>query len=168
MKRFPMTPAGKARMQAALDHLKRTERPAISAAIEEARAHGDLKENAEYHAAKDRQGMIEARIRDYETKLQLAEIIDPTSLSGDMVRFGATVRIMDLDTDEELTYSIVGEDEADFRHGLLSFQSPIARAILGREEGDTVVVDTGTVSRNLEILSVAYRPIQLPEGRDGI
>ena len=165
MQRFPMTPAGKKRLEAELERLRTVERPAIVVAIEEARAHGDLKENAEYHAAKDRQGQIEARIREFETKVGLAEVIDPTSLSGDRVRFGATVRLLDLDLDEEITYSIVGEDEADFRSGLISYQSPIARAVLGREEGDEVEVITGNGTRNLEIVEVQYKDIVLPEKR---
>ncbi|TVR03238.1 MAG: transcription elongation factor GreA [Deltaproteobacteria bacterium] len=165
MQRFPMTPAGKKRLEAELERLRTVERPAIVVAIEEARAHGDLKENAEYHAAKDRQGQIEARIREFETKVGLAEVIDPTSLSGDRVRFGATVRLLDLDNDDEITYSIVGEDEADFRSGLISYQSPIARAVLGREEGDEVEVITGNGTRNLEIVEVQYKDIVLPEKR---
>lgn len=163
MQRFPMTPAGKKRLETELDRLRTVERPAIVTAIEEARAHGDLKENAEYHAAKDRQGQIEARIREYETKVGLAEVIDPARLGGSRVRFSATVQLLNLDTDETVTYSIVGEDESDFRSGLISYQSPIARAILGREEGDEVEVVTGSGTRSFEIVSVEYREIKLPD-----
>jgi len=161
MQRFPMTPAGYARMKNDLEHLKRVERPATSAAIEEARAHGDLKENAEYHAAREKQGMIEAKIRAWETKVSLAEVIDPEKLSGNRITFGATVTLLDLDTEEETTWSIVGEDEADFEHRLLNFKSPIARAILGKEEGDEVEVDTGSATRSLEIMDVVYQKIEL-------
>ncbi len=166
MQKYPMTPAGRDRMKRTLDHLKRVERPAISAAIEEARAHGDLKENAEYHAAKEKQGLTEARIREYEAKLAMAQVIDPERLSGARVSFGATVTLLDLDTDEELTYSIVGDDEADFRHGLLNYKSPIARGVLGKEEGDEVEIDTGSATRSFEILAVEFKPIVLPDDAD--
>lgn len=161
MQRVPMTPAGKARMTNELDRLKRVERPAIVDAIEEARAHGDLKENAEYHAAKEKQGLIEARIREYESKLSLAEVIDPEKMSGDKVRFGATVTVLDLDTDQESTYAIVGEDEADFPRGFLNYLSPIARGLLGREEGDEVEIPVANGKRRLEILEVEWKPITL-------
>lgn len=161
--RFPMTPAGYARMKKQLDQLKRVERPGISAAIEEARAHGDLKENAEYHAAKEKQGLIEARIREYEAKVSLAQVIDPTTLSGSRVTFGATVRLMDNDTDEEVTYSIVGADEADVKSRLLNYLSPIAAGLMGKEVDDDVEIRTDGGKRSFTILAIEYREIILPE-----
>lgn len=158
-----MIPAAHARLRDELDQLKRVERPRISASIEEARAHGDLKENAEYHAAKDKQGLVEARIRALETRIALADVIDPERLGGSRVSFGATVKLLDLDTDEELVYAIVGEEEADFRHGLLNYKSPIARGILGKEEGDEVTIEVGSGQRNIEIIEVEFKPIALPE-----
>lgn len=157
-----MTPAGRDRMRAQLDHLKRVERPNISAAIEEARGHGDLKENAEYHSAKEKQGFIEAKIRELDAKLSLAQVVDPTKLSGSRVSFGATVTLVDTDTEEELKYSIVGEDEADHRAGLLSYQAPVARALMGREEGDTVEVKAANPPRTFEIEKVEFVEIKLP------
>lgn len=156
-----MTPAGRRRLQEELEHLRTVERPAISAAIEEARSHGDLKENAEYHSAKERQGMIEARVRELETKISMAEVIDPTTIRGNVVRFGATVTLLDLDTDEELTYSIVGEDEADHRIGLLNFKAPVARGIMTKEVGDEVIIPLDERKREFEILSVEYHEIPL-------
>lgn len=156
-----MTPGGKARMQKTLNRLKQVERPDVVKAIEVARAHGDLKENAEYHAAKDRQGMIEARIREYEAKLSRAQVIDPTKMSGHQVRFGATVTVLDLDTDKEATYSIVGEDESDYQRNLLNYRSPIAKSILGNEEGDVVVVKLERGDRRFEILEVAWLAIDI-------
>jgi len=164
MQRVPMTPAGRDRLRAELERLKRVERPEVVKAIEEARAHGDLKENAEYHAAKERQGMIEARIRDLEGRLGRAEVIDPTRLSGSRVTFGASVVLLDLDNDDaELRYAIVGEDEVAFRTGLISVLSPIAKGILGKEEGDEVVIRTDGGVRNLEIKSVEFTEIEFPE-----
>ena len=156
-----MTPAGCRRLQEELEHLRANERPAISAAIEEARSHGDLKENAEYHSAKERQGLVEARVRELETKISLAEIIDPTTIRGKVVRFGATVTLLDLDNDEEITYSIVGEDEADHKKGLLNFRAPVARGIITKEEGDDVVIQLDDRQREFEILKVEYREIPL-------
>ena len=160
MERHPMTPASYRKLAAELDRLKTVERPAISAAIEEARAHGDLRENAEYHAAKDKQGHIEARIRVLETKIALSQVIDPASLSGAVVRFGATVTLLDLDNDEEMTLSIVGEDEADFKKGLLNYASPIARGLFGKEEGEEVSIEAPAGTRNFEILKVVYKAIE--------
>ena len=161
MERFPMLPEGRDRLRAELEHLKKVERPAISAAIEEARAHGDLKENAEYHAAKEKQGMSEARIRLLETKLALAQVVDPEKLGGERVSFGATVRVLDVDTDEEAVYAIVGDEEADFKHGLLNYKSPIARGLMGKEEGDEVVIEVGAGTRNFEVLEVDFKKIEL-------
>ena len=159
MERFPMTPQCKERLKGELDHLKSVERPAVVNAIEVAREHGDLKENAEYHAAKDKQGWIEARIRILEAKISRAEVIDPTSLSGDIVRFGATVTLLDGDTEEEVVYSIVGEDESDVKRGFLNFKSPIARGILGKEDGDDVEIRTTGGLRAFEILKVEYKAL---------
>ena len=156
-----MTPEGYARLRAELDQIRKIDRPAISAAIEVARAHGDLKENAEYHAAKDRQGMIEARLRVVESKLALAQVIDPETLSGTRVTFGATVTLLDLDTDEEHVYSIVGDEEAEFSHGLISYLAPIARGVLGKEEGDESSFEVGAGRRKFEILHVEYKKITL-------
>ena len=161
--RFPMTPAGKDRLSREVDYLKNIERPRISLQIETARAHGDLKENAEYHSAKEKQGMVEARLREMEARLSRAEVIDPQKLDGTRVVFGATVELLDMDSDEELHYSIVGADEADFRIGLLSYQSPIAQGILGKEEGDEAIIHTGNGKRTLEIVNVEFRTIEIPK-----
>ena len=154
--KYPMTPQGHAALKAELDQLRKVERMKIVQEIEEARAHGDLKENAEYHAAKEKQGFIEARIRDVEGKLALAEVIDVSSHDGLRVIFGTTVTILDLDLDEESTYKIVGDDEADLKLGSISYSSPIARALIGKEEGDEVVIQTPGGKRNVEILEVQY------------
>lgn len=159
--RFPMTPAGRKRLQEELEHLRTVVRPAISAAIEEARSHGDLKENAEYHSAKDQQGLTEARVRELETKISCAEVIDPTTVRGKVIRFGATVTLLDLDTDEEITYAIVGEDEADHKNGLLNFRAPIARGLLTREEGDDIEIKLEAATRSFEVLKVEYKEIKL-------
>ena len=151
-----MTPAGHVALKAELDQLRKVERPKVVQEIEEARAHGDLKENAEYHAAKEKQGFVEARIRDVEAKLALAEVIDVTQMSGERVIFGSTVSILHLDSDEESTYKIVGDDEADLKKGMISFSSPIAKALIGKEEGDEVVITTPGGKRSVEILGVEY------------
>jgi transcription elongation factor GreA len=166
--RYPMTPSGYARMKKQLDHLKRVERPGISAAIEEARAHGDLKENAEYHAAKEKQGLIEAKIRELDAKVSLAQVVDPTKLSGNRVSFGATVRLLETGSDEEVTYAIVGADEADLRYGLINYLSPIAAGLMGKEEGDEAKIRTDAGTRTFEILAVEFRDIVIPEQQGGI
>jgi transcription elongation factor GreA len=144
-------------LQDELRRLKSEERPRIVDAIATARAHGDLKENAEYHAAKEQQGMTEARIRDIEAKLANAQIIDVTALKPDgRVVFGSTVHLVDLDSDEESVYRIVGEDEADIKSALLSIASPIARALIGKHEGDTVEVTTPGGQKTYEIAEVEY------------
>src|SRR6478609_6247739 len=135
----PMTPGGVLKLREELARLKE-ERPKISREIGVAREHGDLKENAEYHAAKERQGLVEARLKEIEDKLARAEVIDPAKLSGDRVRFGATVTLTNLDSDEQSTYQIVGADEADINHGLISISAPLARALIGKSIGDEVVV----------------------------
>ena len=135
--------------------LKSVERPAVIRAIAEAREHGDLSENAEYHAAREKQSFIEGRVKELEALLSLAEVIDPTKLSG-AIKFGATVKLVDEDTDEEKTYQIVGEAEADIEKGLLNIKSPLARALIGKEEGDSVEVRTPGGEKSYEVLSIQY------------
>jgi transcription elongation factor GreA len=154
--KVPMTPAGAVKLREELARLKE-ERPKISREIGTAREHGDLKENAEYHAAKERQGLQEARIKDIEDKLARAEIIDPQKLSGDRVRFGATVTVTNLDTDEETQYQIVGAEEADINRGLISVSAPLARALIGKSIGDEVVVQLPSGTRRYEIGNVEFR-----------
>ena len=151
-----MTPNGAQKLRDELVHLKE-ERPKISREIGIAREHGDLSENAEYHAAKERQGLVEARIKDIEDKLARAEVIDPLKLSGDRVRFGATVTVTNLDTDEETKYQIVGADESDVNQGLISISAPLARALIGKSVGDEVVVQLPSGTRRYEIGSIDFR-----------
>lgn len=153
--KVPMTPQGAVKLREELARLKE-ERPKISREIGVARDHGDISENAEYHAAKERQGMVEARIKDIEDKLARAEVIDPAKLSGSRVQFGATVTLMNLDTDEENTYRIVGADEADIDQGQISVSAPLARALIGKEVGDEVKVNLPAGVRLFEIVSVEY------------
>ncbi len=157
MQKFPMTVQGHAALETELKHLKSVERPYIINAISVARDHGDLSENAEYHAAKEKQGFIEGRIQELESKLSLSQVIDPTSMSGDVVRFGATVKIVNEDTDEESTYQIVGEDEANVKDGKISVTSPIARAMITKEVGDAFEVIAPGGSKGYEILEVHYK-----------
>jgi transcription elongation factor GreA len=157
-KKVPMTPEGYARLSEELKRLKSVERPAVIRAIAAAREHGDLSENAEYHAARERQSFIEGRVMELEDQLARAEVIDASQLSGDRVMFGATVRLVDEETDEEVTYRIVGPLEADIQKGLLSIDSPLARALLGKEAGDEVEVQTPRGTRYFEILEVSYAP----------
>lgn len=157
MERFPMTPSGLTKLQDELRRLKSEERPAIIRAIAEARAHGDLSENAEYHAAKERQSFVEGRIAELEDKTSRAEVIDPSTMSGDTVRFGATVKLVDEETDDENEYQIVGADEADIEEGRISITSPIARAMIGKTSGDQIEVHAPGGARYYEILNVAYR-----------
>lgn len=158
MKRTPLTAEGAQRLREELDRLKTVERPRITEAIAEARAHGDLRENAEYHAAREQQSMTEARIRDLEAQLSNAQVIDPAKLdAGGRVVFGATVRLSEGESGEEVTYKIVGDLEADISHGLISISSPIARALIGKEEGDEVEFEAPDGKRSYEILSVEYR-----------
>ncbi len=154
--RVPMTPAGQQKLKERLAKLKE-ERPKISKEIEVAREHGDLKENAEYHAAKERQGMVEAHIKDIEDKLARAEVIDPSKLSGTRVSFGATLTVLNLDTDEETTYQIVGADESDIDNGFLSVTAPLARAMIGKEPGDEVVAKLPGGTRTYEIVDVQFK-----------
>jgi transcription elongation factor GreA len=157
--KYPMTPKGHEKLKAQLKQLVDVDRPANARAIEVARGHGDLSENADYSAAKEEQGMIEARIREYSTKLALAEVIEPTSLSGERVKFGATVTIADEDG-EEKTYTIVGDDEADLKLGRISISSPVARALIGRQAGDEVVVQSPKGRREVEVIDVKWLPVE--------
>ena len=156
MEKVPMTASGYAALEAELKRRQSQERPRIIQAISEARSHGDLSENAEYHAAKERQAFIEGRVAELEDKISRAEVIDPSKISGDTVMFGATVKIVDEDTSKETTYRIVGTDESDIGKGLLSVTSPMARALIGKAVGDQVEVNAPSGSRYYEILSVAY------------
>lgn len=155
MEKIPMTPKGHAALEAELKTLKSVERPAIIKAIAEAREHGDLSENAEYHSAREKQSFIEGRIKEIEGILSLADVIDPSRLSG-AIKFGATVTLVDEDTDEEKTWQIVGEHEANIEAGLLNIKSPIARALIGKEEGDSVEVRTPGGERSYEVLKIVY------------
>ncbi len=152
-----MTAKGAARLRAELEELKSVKRPAVIAAIAEARAHGDLRENAEYHAAREQQGFIEGRIKQLEGELSHAQIIDVASLNaGDKVVFGASVVLADVESDEERRYQIVGDLEADIKHGLIAISSPVARALIGKHEGDTVTIDAPAGQREYEIVRVGY------------
>jgi transcription elongation factor GreA len=155
--RVPMTVHGHERLKEELRQLKNVERKKISADIETARGHGDLKENAEYHAAKEKQSFVEGRIQDLEDKLSRANIIDPSKLTGDRVVFGATVSIVDGETDDKNTYQIVGDDEADLKQGKISISSPIARALIGKESGDEVEIRSPKGVRKVEIVNVAFK-----------
>ncbi|RID92723.1 transcription elongation factor GreA [Gemmobacter lutimaris] len=155
MEKIPMTRAGFDMLDGELKHLKSVERPAIIQAIAEARELGDLSENAEYHSAREKQSFIEGRIKELEGTLSLAEVIDTAKLSGP-IKFGATVTLVDEDTDQEKTYQIVGEVEADLERGLLNIRSPLARALIGKDEGDSVEVKTPGGDRSYEVLSVRY------------
>lgn len=157
MTKIPMTADGFQRLEEELRHLKQTERPAVIRQIAEAREHGDLSENAEYHAARERQSFIEGRVAELEDKIARAEIIDVSKLSGKQVKFGATITVVDEDTDEKNSYQIVGPDEADIREKRLSITSPLARAVIGKKVGDTVEVTTPNGSKSYEIVRVAFK-----------
>ncbi len=152
-----MTAEGHAALEAELKNLKSVERPLVIQAIAEAREHGDLSENAEYHAAKDRQSLIEGRIMELEDKIGRADVIDTSRLIGDTVKFGATVTVMDEDSEEEATYKIVGDDEADVSVGKISISSPLSRALIGKEEGDVVEVAAPGGAKSYEIVDIAYK-----------
>jgi len=157
MNRVPMTVAGEAALREELDHLKRVERPRITQAIAEAREHGDLKENAEYHAAREQQSFSEGRIQEIESKLSQVQVIDITKIpSADKVIFASTVTIINVDTDEELVYQIVGDDEADVKKGKISVNSPIARGLIGKEIGDVAAIQTPSGMTEFEIDQVEY------------
>ncbi|WP_396614955.1 transcription elongation factor GreA [Lysobacter soli] len=155
--RAPITLKGAQRLRAELEELKSVKRPAVINAIAEARAHGDLKENAEYHAAREQQGFIEGRIKQLESELSHAQVIDVASLNaGSRVVFGATVELADTETDEERRYQIVGDLEADIKLGLIAISSPVARALIGKHEGDTITIDAPGGTREYEIVGVSY------------
>ncbi|MEM1277305.1 MAG: transcription elongation factor GreA [Pseudomonadota bacterium] len=156
MEKVPMTRGGYNALNVELKELKDIERPAVIKAISEAREHGDLSENAEYHAAREKQSFIEGRIKELEGLISRADVIDPSKMNGTTVRFGATVGLVDEDTDEEKTYQIVGESEADITNGKLNMKSPLARALIGKEEGESVEVTTPGGSRSYEITEVRY------------
>ena len=156
--RYPMTPRGVETLKEELKRLREVERPKNVQDIEEARAHGDLRENAEFHAAKERQAFIEGRSRQIDSILAQAEVIDPAKLSGTRVVFGATVKLTDTDTGDEVTYSIVGDFEADIKLSKIAISAPLARALIGREEGDTVTLKTGKGSREYQITEVRFEP----------
>jgi transcription elongation factor GreA len=156
MEKVHMTPEGFKILEDELKNLRFVERPAIVNAIAEARALGDLSENAEYHYAKDKQGFVEGRIRELESKLSRAEIIDIKKLAGTCVKFGATVTLVDGSTDEEITYRIVGVDEADVKRGLLSMEAPLARALMGKDVGDEVKLKTPSGEKEYEIIKISY------------
>ncbi|MFC2506418.1 MAG: transcription elongation factor GreA [Kingella sp. (in: b-proteobacteria)] len=157
MKKIPLTVRGAELLKAELQQLKSVARPEIIAAIAEARSHGDLSENAEYEAAKEKQGFIEGRIAELENKLSLAQVIDPKEIHADgRIVFGTTVTVLDLETDDETTYQIVGDDEADIKEFKISVNSPIARAMIGKEEGDIAEVQAPSGVREYEILTVQY------------
>ena len=157
MEKIPMTSSGYKALEEEIKFLKSVERPRIIKAIAEARAHGDLSENAEYHAAKEQQGLNESRVAELEDKISRADVIDVSKLSGDTVKFGATVTLADEDTDEEVVYQIVGEVEADVKQGKVSVTSPIARALISKTEGDSVEVNTPGGGKSYEILKVEFK-----------
>ena len=155
MDKIPLTRAGFIKLDAELKHLKSVERPAIIRAISDAREHGDLSENAEYHSAKEKQSFIEGRVKELEGVISLADVIDVAKLSG-TVKFGASVKLVDEDTDEEKTYQVVGEYEADIEAGKLNMKSPLARALIGKDEGDSVEVRTPGGVRSYEVLNIEF------------
>lgn len=157
MQKNPITPSGATKLREELVHLKNVERPAIIQAIAVAREHGDLSENAEYHAARDRQSFIEGRIKEIEDKLARAEVIDPSKLAGDRVAFGAAVKLANADTGEEVTYRILGVDEADLARGIISISSPLARSLVGKQVGDEVTVRMPGGDRTYEVLDITFR-----------
>ena len=157
MDKLPMTLDGYSSLETELKRLKTQERPAIIRAIAAAREHGDLSENAEYHAARERQAFVEGRVGDLEDMIRRAEVIDVSKLKGKVVKFGATVRVVDEDTDEKKTYKIVGEHESDITLGRLSVSSPVARALIGKTVGDLVEVTTPSGTRSYEIITVRYK-----------
>jgi len=157
MDRIPMTQEGADAMRKELDYMKSEKRHQIIAAIEEALAHGDLSENAEYHAAKEEQGLNEARVKLMEDKLARAQIIDPKTIKSDKIVFGATVKLVDVDTEKKVVYQIVGEDEAKVENGTISVTSPIARSLIGKEEGDVATVRAPGGEREYEIVNIEYK-----------
>lgn len=156
MNRIPMTPEGYEKLKEELDRLIKVERPAVIKAIAEARAHGDLSENAEYHAAREKQSFIEGRIQELQAKLAAAYIIDPSKINQDKVAFGAKVKVLDLDTDEEKEFHLVGPEEADAKNGKISVASPVGKALIGKEVGDQVTIKAPARTFNYEIISISF------------
>lgn len=156
MQRIPMTPEGYQRLQEELDRLLKVDRPQNIQALAEARAHGDLSENAEYHAAKERQSFIEGRIRELKTKLALAHVIDPSKISQGKIAFGARVKVLDIETKEEKTFILVGPDEADVKNGKISVSSPVGKSLLNKGVGDTVVIKAPAKTMEYEILEISF------------
>ena len=156
MLKEPMTPEGQQKLKAELENLMKVQRPENVKAIAEARAHGDLSENAEYHAAKEKQSFIAGRIQDLQDKIARAEVIDPSKINHDKVAFGATVTVLDVDTDEEKVYKIVGVDEADIKAGKLSIHSPMAKSLIGKAEGDEAIVKAPARTIEYEILEIRF------------
>lgn len=157
MGKQPMTLAGKHKLEAELSHLMKVERPSVIRAIEEARAHGDLSENADYDAAKERQGFVEARISEIKGKLAIAEVVEPEKLRSDKIIFGATVRLLDSESEEELTYQIVGEDESDVKMGRISVFSPLARSLIGKKTGDVIEFKSPKGEKEYEVLEFFFK-----------
>ena len=155
-KRIPMTPGGYQKLQEELERLLKVDRPKNIKDISEARAHGDLSENAEYHAAKERQSFIEGRIQDLKTKIALADVIDPSKISQDKIAFGAKVKVIDLSSDEEKTFMLVGPDEADVKNGKISVSSPVGRALINKEIGDVVNIKAPAKTLEYEILEISF------------
>ncbi|NOZ67842.1 MAG: transcription elongation factor GreA [Deferribacteres bacterium] len=156
MQKVPMTPEGYRKLKEELERLLKVDRPQNIRAIAEAREHGDLSENAEYHAAKERQSFIEGRIQELKSKLALAEVIDPSKISQNRVAFGAKVKIFDVDTDEEKVFTLVGQDEADVKTGKISISSPVGRSLIGKEIGDTVIIKAPARTMEYEILEISF------------
>ncbi|HBH62799.1 MAG TPA: transcription elongation factor GreA [Nitrospiraceae bacterium] len=156
MQKQPMTPQGYQKLKDELDRLLKVERPQNVKAIAEARAHGDLSENAEYHAAKERQSFLEGRIQDLQSKIARAQVIDPSAISQNKIAFGATVKVLDVDTDEKKTYQLVGPEEADIKAGKLSIHSPMARSLIGKEAGDSVIVKAPSRTIEYEVLEINF------------
>jgi len=156
MKKMPITPDGFQKLKEELERLTKVERPANIKAIAEARAHGDLSENAEYHAAKERQSFIAGRMNELQSRLAQSQVIDPSTISQDRIAFGATVKLLDVETDEEKTYMLVGPDESDIKQGKVSIQSPIARSLIGKKEGDEVTVKAPARTIEYEVLEIRF------------
>jgi len=159
--REPITPQGFARLQKELEHIKTVDRPRNIAAIEEARGHGDLSENADYDAAKQEQGLIQARLGSLEDRLARSEVVDPATLKGPQIMFGATVTLVDTDTEDEVRYSLVSTYEADAKKKLVSIESPVGKSLIGKEEGDEVVVQTPSGSKTFAVTKVEYKSIKI-------
>ena len=156
MDKFPITVNGERKLRAELDHLTNIDRPRVIDSISIAREHGDLKENAEYHAAREQQSFIEGRIKDIKLKLSNAEIVDPKKITTDKVVFSAKVKLFDFESEKEIIYSIVGDDEADIKSSMISINSPIARSLIGKVEGDIALVETPSGNKEFEILNISY------------